>query len=368
MSLDRWSVVPAVLGVILLAASGADGHELATLAGDDDWWLIGRFELGFLAGLWLLSGLAARWARLAAVMAFVGILAWDVARATAGFPPRYAFGRIAVGPWWVLVGDLVILAVLVRWRPTAPAPRMHPGWAAGAAVLGIVTNGSQVGYFPIIATAPLGGLPGSAGLDYVVYLPDGYYYRRERRWPLILYLHGAGAVGRDIGRARAGGIPLYLEKGGRLPFVVVAPQSPQYGWDIAALGALLDEVVRRYRVDEARVYLSGTSMGGYGTWAFAAAHPGRFAAIAPICGGGDPAWADRLRSVPIWAFHGAEDAVVPPEESRKMVAALERAGGDVRLTIYPGVGHDSATMTYADHKLYDWFLAHRRRPGEGKVE
>jgi predicted peptidase len=101
-------------------------------------------------------------------------------------------------------------------------------------------------------------------------------------------------------------------------------------------------------------------MGGFGTWALAAAYPKRFAAIAPICGGGDPASADRLRGVPTWAFHGADDTIVPAEQSRNMVAALEQAGGDVKLTIYPGVGHNSGGMTYADNRLYDWFLAHRR--------
>jgi predicted peptidase len=124
---------------------------------------------------------------------------------------------------------------------------------------------------------------------------------------------------------------------------------------------LLDEVLKQYRVDSRRVYLTGESMGGYGTWALAAAHPERFAAIAPICGGGEPASADRLKGVPTWAFHGADDKVVPPEESRKMVAAIQHAGGDARLTIYPGVGHDSWTTTYRDQRLYGWLSAHRRQ-------
>lgn len=127
---------------------------------------------------------------------------------------------------------------------------------------------------------------------------------------------------------------------------------------------MLDEVTGRYLVDADRVYLTGASMGGYGVWALAAAHPERFAAIAPICGGGDPLSANRLRDIPTWAFHGAEDNVVLPQESQRMVAALERVGGDVTLTIYPGVGHDAATPTYADPKLYEWFLAHRRRVSE----
>ena len=371
----RWSFVPTVLGLILLAAWAADSHELLTSAQDDDWRLLARAETEFFGGLWLLSGLFPRWARRMALTGFLGIFLYDVARAVTRYAPRYLWGRVATGAWWVLGSDAIIVFALLRsWRVASAAAGIdsHPwqviGMALVAIVLGVTIGWLQVGCYPIIATAWSDGLSGSPILEHVVYLPDGYY-RSFGRWPLILYLHGAGVVGREIARARAGGIPLYLEQGGRLPFIVVAPKSPQHGWDAEALDALLDEVLRQYRVDADRVYLTGGSMGGYGTWALAAAHPERFAAIAPICGGGDTASAARLRSVPTWAFHGAEDDVVSPEKSREMVAALERAGGDVRLTIYPGVGHDSATMTYNDRKLYDWFLDHRRRRvGEGKVE
>jgi predicted peptidase len=101
-------------------------------------------------------------------------------------------------------------------------------------------------------------------------------------------------------------------------------------------------------------------MGGAGTWALAAHSPERFAAIAPICGPGDPAKAGRSKLVPTWAFHGAEDRVVPPEQSRRMVAAVQEAGGDARLTMYPGVGHDGWTRTFADPGFYEWLLQHRR--------
>ena len=152
-----------------------------------------------------------------------------------------------------------------------------------------------------------------------------------------------------------------MEEKGGLSFVVVAPQDPRGSWDVAALEDLIEDVLKRYWVDADRVYLTGESMGGYGAWALAAANPERFAAIVPICGGGDPASADRLRGVPTWAFHGAEDTLIRPEESRKMVAALQRGGRRrARLTIYPGIGHDAYTMTFANPRLYDWFLAHRR--------
>jgi predicted peptidase len=124
---------------------------------------------------------------------------------------------------------------------------------------------------------------------------------------------------------------------------------------------LLDEVSARYAVDPDRIYLTGLSMGGFGTWAWAIAEPHRFAAIAPICGGGAPAAVCALRHLPVWAFHGARDTVVPLHRSEDMVRALEACGGNVRFTIYPEAKHDSWTPAYADPELYQWFLQHIRR-------
>jgi poly(3-hydroxybutyrate) depolymerase len=373
MKPDRWSFVSIALGSILLAAWAADSHELVTSAGNDNWWLFVRAELELFGGLWLLCGGSPRWARISGMTVFVGVLVWDLARIIAGDPPRHGFARVAVGPGWVLGRDLMIIFTLLWWRPKAGRTAWidsHPGRVSAtallAAALGVAVDWSQVGRFPIVATARAGGSKSSTGLDYLVYLPSGYY-RSFGRWPLILDLHGSGQVGRDIERVKAGGLARRSGAGWRFPFIIIAPQCPQPGWDPEALDAVLDEVTRRYWVDADRVYLTGSSMGGYGVWTLAAAHPERFAAIAPICGGGDAASADRLRGVPTWAFHGAEDTVVLPQESRRMVAALERAGGDVRLTIYQGVGHDAATPTYADPKLYEWFLAHRRRVGQIQV-
>ena len=369
MRSDRWSFVPTALGFLLLAAGAADGHELVMSSGDEEWSLLVRANLELLVGFWLVCGLAPRWARIATVTAFVGILASDLARIIAGYPVRPWFGGVAVASWWILCSDLIILVALSRWLPASDRVAWidsHPGRVAGttliAAALGIVIDWSQVGRFPIVATARSGGTASSPGLDYLVYLPEGYY-RSRVSWPLILDLHGGGAWGRDIQRVRTGGLPRRIDAGLRLPFIVVAPQSPRQGWDPAPLNALLDDVLRWSRVDADLVYLTGSSMGGYGVWALATAHPERFAAIAPICGGGDPASADQLRGVPTWAFHGAEDTVIPPDESRRMVAAQNRAGGNVRLTIYPGVGHDAATPTYTDPSLYVWFLTHRRHAG-----
>ena len=132
-------------------------------------------------------------------------------------------------------------------------------------------------------------------------------------------------------------------------------------WKPEPLIQLVDHVVAKMRIDPTRVYVTGLSMGGYGTWRLVAAHPERFAAAVPICGGGEPReMAGALRRVPIWAFHGARDPVVPLSASQEMVDAVQRAGGDVRLTVYPEVAHDSWTQTYNNPEVYDWLLSHRR--------
>jgi len=205
-------------------------------------------------------------------------------------------------------------------------------------------------------------------LRYLLFLPQKYGEDPEREWPLILFLHGAGERGDDLELVKKHGVSKVAEERADFPFIAVSPQCPEDSWwssHIQALDALLEEVMAMYAVDADRVYLTGLSMGGYGTWHLAAAYPERFAAIAPICGGGPwhlgfPGKACVLRRVPIWVFHGAKDPVVPLEESQKMVKALRECGGNVRFTIYPEAGHDAWTETYDNPELYEWFLQHRR--------
>ena len=128
-----------------------------------------------------------------------------------------------------------------------------------------------------------------------------------------------------------------------------------------ALNALLDDVVGKYRVDKDRIYVTGLSMGGFGTWSLAAAHPERFAAIAPICGGGNPTDAKKLKDLPIWVFHGAKDQTVPASRSDAMVKALKEAGSErVKFTLYPDAGYDSRTETYKNPEFWDWLLKQQR--------
>jgi predicted peptidase len=201
-----------------------------------------------------------------------------------------------------------------------------------------------------------------APIRFLVSLPEGYEQDRSKRWPFILFLHGAGERGADLERVRVHGPAKEIAKGRKLPFIVVSPQCPDGElWDVEALTALTDQLERRYRIDKDREYLTGLSMGGFGTWDLAAAQPGRFAAIAPICGGGSWIKAWMLAKTPIWATHGDADPVVPIDETRRMVDHIRGMGNrEVRFDIVPGGGHDVWTAVYAGSALYDWFLAHKR--------
>ncbi|MHC4156189.1 MAG: carboxylesterase family protein [Planctomycetota bacterium] len=196
--------------------------------------------------------------------------------------------------------------------------------------------------------------------QYLLFLPAGYG-ENERQWPLILFLHGMGQCGSDLEKVKEHGIPKIVEGRKDFAFIAVSPQCPEGEfWSSDVLINLLDEVTSRHAVDPSRIYLTGLSLGGGATWHIACEHPDRFAAIAPICGWGSPAKACNLKDVPVWAFHGAKDKVIPVKGSKEMVQVLKDCGGDARLTVYPETGHDSWTQTYDNQELYDWFLSHRR--------
>ena len=201
--------------------------------------------------------------------------------------------------------------------------------------------------------------------NYLLYLPKEYGKDKSWKWPLVVFLHGAGESGSDLEKVKAHGPPKLIAAGKEFPFIVVSPQAPdgpRRGWDIETLNAMLDDVLAKYGIDQDRVYLTGLSMGGNGSWTWATANPERFAALAPICGWGDGRIAGRrLRNLPTWAFHGAKDATVAITESEHMVDSLKKGGNpEVKFTIYPEAGHDSWTVTYDDLELYTWLLSHKR--------
>lgn len=209
-----------------------------------------------------------------------------------------------------------------------------------------------------------------AGYHYLLFLPADYQKTTKKSWPVLVFLHGAGERGTDLNQVAVHGAPRIARTQPDFPFILVAPQCPPDAiWNPAIVMALVDEILATHRADRTRVYLTGMSMGGYGTWTTATKYPERFAAIAPVCGGGDTldvllsygAKREALRSLPVWAFHGAKDDVVPPAESERMIAAYQNAGGrELQLTIYPEANHDSWSETYANPQLYEWLLAHRR--------
>ena len=201
---------------------------------------------------------------------------------------------------------------------------------------------------------------GSA-LRYLLYLPPDMAGAQGGRWPLVLFLHGAGERGDNLAAVKRHGIPHEIEAGRTLPCVVVSPQCPADArWATDTLIALLDAVEHELPIDPDRRYVTGMSMGGYATWTLAVNQPDRFAAIAPVCGGGATDTVCAIRHVPVWAFHGALDDVVPLRRSKEMVEALRACGGDVQFTVYPDLGHDSWTPTYANPDLYRWLLAQDR--------
>jgi predicted peptidase len=198
-------------------------------------------------------------------------------------------------------------------------------------------------------------------LNYLLYVPKNY--SEDKAWPLVVFLHGVGERGANPDKVKALGLPRLIAEGRDFEFIVVSPQCPPDKWWVGLdshVIALIDETMDRYNVDKNRVYLTGLSMGGYGTWSIGAGYAERFAAIAPICGGGQPFLANKLKDVPVWAFHGAKDNVVPLSESQRMVDAINAAGGSAKLTIYPEAGHDSWTQTYANPEFYTWLLSHSR--------
>jgi pimeloyl-ACP methyl ester carboxylesterase len=198
---------------------------------------------------------------------------------------------------------------------------------------------------------------------YIVHVPAGA--SPGQKLPALLFLHGAGERGNDTKRLLTHG-PLKMAaaaeaRGENWPMLIIAPQCPaQSWWQPELLKELVTEVLAKYPIDPERFYLSGLSMGGFGSWRLACDMPETFAAVAPICGGGDDRDVERIKDLPIWVFHGGKDPTVPVELSYDMVKALRAVSGRVRFTLYPDAGHDSWTAAYNSPELWSWMLAQRR--------
>lgn len=208
----------------------------------------------------------------------------------------------------------------------------------------------------------------SESLKYLMYSPVEAADSKKRdsktpaAWPLVLFLHGGGEGGNDLEKVKQHGLPKLIEGGKSFPFFVVSPQNPSETqfWDDQQLIRLVDEIVQSHPIDESRIYLTGLSRGAFGAWRLAVQNPDRFAAVVPISGGGPLPYVQRLKHVPIWAFHGQQDTVIPCRESQRLVDELNRVGGNVKLTLYPKAGHDAWTETYENPQLYEWLLQQKK--------
>lgn len=201
-------------------------------------------------------------------------------------------------------------------------------------------------------------------IPYLLYLPENYVAAGEKV-PMMLFLHGRGESYGPLSIVAKWGPPRRLAAGEQMKYLVVSPQCPgESRWTAdeqqQRLVELLAHIKKSYNVDTDRIYLTGLSMGGYGSWRLASDHPDWFAAAAPVCGAGDPANGAKLTELPVWAWHGTEDTAVPFERSVEMVEAIKAAGGTkVRFTSLEHIGHFSWQAAYQSNDLYSWFDQHR---------
>lgn len=207
------------------------------------------------------------------------------------------------------------------------------------------------------------------GLPYLLFLPKGYNNSGSERWPLLIFLHGSGERGSDLNRVKANGPPKLVEADPAFPFIVISPQLPAAAdpddpWSVGPLDAILRHVLKTLRVDPNRVYLTGLSLGGMATWAWASTEPQLFAAIVPVSATADPRTACALKSMPTWDFHGDRDDTLDPKGDFEMVEAVRSCGGHPRLTIYPDTGHDAWDQAYSDPALWMWLLEQRRNTND----
>ena len=199
---------------------------------------------------------------------------------------------------------------------------------------------------------------------YLLFLPKRYFESGAEPLPLLLFLHGSSGRGKDFDVVKRYGPPSRLKNETDFPMAMLAPQLPGGGWDPGSVLALLDEVLASYRIDPDRIYLTGVSLGGQGSWSVAARAPERFAAFAPVCGYGDLRNAPQFAKLPVWAFHGALDDIIPLAPHQALIEAVNAAGGSAKLTIYETGDHGNIIVPVYGRegggRLYTWLLTHRR--------
>ncbi|MDX1943810.1 MAG: prolyl oligopeptidase family serine peptidase [Pirellulaceae bacterium] len=241
--------------------------------------------------------------------------------------------------------------------------RLFSLFAVGMVATGLLTTLAHADQTAESATVKSthDGVEKSTTIRYWLALPKSYAADDQKQWPLLLFLHGSGERGNSLDVVKKHGPPKLVAAGKELPFVVVSPQCPADArWNSAELAKLVEHLANTLRIDRRRLYVTGLSMGGSGTWSLLAEQPTLFAAAVPICGRGDAAAAEKIAQTPVWAFVGDKDRAELVENNRELAAALKKAGAKAELTVYPGIGHDSWTETYDNPKVYEWLLSHER--------
>jgi predicted peptidase len=237
---------------------------------------------------------------------------------------------------------------------------------AGVVLLGVRAAAEDV--LPLTPQSFESQITLKLGYKYLLTLPEGYYdngIKGGGTWPLLVFLHGAGERGDDLNLLKKHGPPKLIAAGKKFQAIVVCPQVPTGEfWNPHGVKALVDEVRKSHRVDDASIYLTGISMGGFGTFDTIGAYPDLFAAAIPICGGAgiNVVKFGPLKDMPIWIFHGDKDVAVPVEFSQSAMKWFERnKAPNVKLTIYPGVGHDSWTQTYDNPEVWKWLFEQKKK-------
>ncbi len=196
---------------------------------------------------------------------------------------------------------------------------------------------------------------------YLLYLPKDYGKQPSRKWPVLIYLHGKSCRGYNLEKLKEYGPPYLVSKGWNFTFIIVSPQCPpDRNWDKDDwFPSLYNDLSGKYRIDPNRIYLTGMSMGGSGVWSLAMRHPEYFAAAIPLCGEWTTKNIKAMKNIPVWAFHGALDNIIPPEKTEKLVDALRKAGGSVRYSKLVRKGH-SIHKVYEQREIYEWLLGHKK--------
>ena len=278
-------------------------------------------------------------------------------------------------PWWCFAILLLIVLFSIRRYLRIEKHRIRTVyrctfylfWAVATTLLILRVAFDATTYFAGSTIAMQSVEPDE--YQYLLHLPPGYTDFGNPR-PLVVFLHGAGGTNKGLDRLKHHDLWHFARgyiEARDFPFIVASPVTPKHGWEPQRVKNFVEQIIhdhsRRYRIDPQRVYLTGFSMGGFGTFYTACAYPEMFAAIVPVAGGGEPEQASKLKDVPTWAFHGDKDEVVPYESSANMIDAMKESGhNDVRLTNLHGTGHGIADEVYRNPELYRWMLTHRKPP------